>query len=381
MVSRAERSHLSNWWWTIDRWILAAVGALMVLGLVLTMAGSPPVAERLNLSTFHFVHRHVFYLVPSVAVLLAASFLSPQQVRRAALFVFLISVALIVAALFFGQEIKGSRRWIFGIQPSEFLKPSFVILVAWSFSERAKRRDVPALALAALLLVVTIIPLILQPDFGQTMLVSMVWAALFFLAGLHWFWVTGIGGAAFCGALLAYKLVPHVRGRVLRFIDPAAAPGGIADTFQVDTALDCFLSGGWFGKGPGEGMLKRILPDAHTDFIFAVAAEEFGVVACLLVVVIFSFIVLRGLFMAKRSEDPFCRLSAVGLVLLFGIQSAINMAVNVHLIPAKGMTLPFISYGGSSLVSLALAAGFLIAVLRKRPGSVILVDAAAEALA
>jgi cell division protein FtsW len=381
MVSRAERSHLSNWWWTIDRWILAAVGALMVLGLVLTMAGSPPVAERLNLSTFHFVHRHVFYLVPSVAVLLAASFLSPQQVRRAALFVFLISVALIVAALFFGQEIKGSRRWIFGIQPSEFLKPSFVILVAWSFSERAKRRDVPALALAALLLVVTIIPLILQPDFGQTMLVSMVWAALFFLAGLHWFWVTGIGGAAFCGALLAYKLVPHVRGRVLRFIDPAAASGGIADTFQVDTALDCFLSGGWFGKGPGEGMLKRILPDAHTDFIFAVAAEEFGVVACLLIVVIFSFIVLRGLFMAKRNEDPFCRLSAAGLVLLFGIQSAINMAVNVHLIPAKGMTLPFISYGGSSFVSLALAAGFLIAVLRKRPGSVILADAAAEALA
>jgi cell division protein FtsW len=381
MVSRAERSHLSNWWWTIDRWILAAVGALMVLGLVLTMAGSPPVAERLNLSTFHFVHRHVFYLVPSVAVLLAASFLSPQQVRRAALFVFLISVALIVAALFFGQEIKGSRRWIFGIQPSEFLKPSFVILVAWSFSERAKRRDVPALALAALLLVVTIIPLILQPDFGQTMLVSMVWAALFFLAGLHWFWVTGIGGAAFCGALLAYKLVPHVRGRVLRFIDPAAASGGIADTFQVDTALDCFLSGGWFGKGPGEGTLKRILPDAHTDFIFAVAAEEFGVVACLLIVVIFSFIVLRGLFMAKRNEDPFCRLSAAGLVLLFGIQSAINMAVNVHLIPAKGMTLPFISYGGSSFVSLALAAGFLIAVLRKRPGSVILADAAAEALA
>jgi cell division protein FtsW len=381
MVSRAERSHLSNWWWTIDRWILAAVGALMVLGLVLTMAGSPPVAERLNLSTFHFVHRHVFYLVPSVALLLAASFLSPQQVRRAALFVFLISVALIVAALFFGQEIKGSRRWIFGIQPSEFLKPSFVILVAWSFSERAKRRDVPALALAALLLVVTIIPLILQPDFGQTMLVSMVWLALFFLAGLHWFWVMGIGGAAFCGALLVYKLVPHVRGRVLRFIDPAAASGGIADTFQVDTALDCFLSGGWFGKGPGEGTLKRILPDAHTDFIFAVAAEEFGVVACLLVVVIFSFIVLRGLFMAKRNDDPFCRLSAAGLVLLFGIQSAINMAVNVHLIPAKGMTLPFISYGGSSFVSLALAAGFLIAVLRKRPGSVILADAAAEALA
>jgi cell division protein FtsW len=381
MVSRAEMSHLSNWWWTIDWWILAAVGALMVLGLVLTMAGSPPVAERLNLSTFHFVHRHVLYLVAAVAVLIAASYLSPRQVRRSALLVFLISLALIVAALFFGQEIKGSRRWIFGIQPSEFLKPAFVILVAWSFSERAKRRDVPALALAVVLLIVTITPLILQPDFGQTMLVSLVWAALFFLAGLHWFWVTGIGGAAFCGALLAYKLVPHVRGRVLRFVDPAAAYSGIADTFQVDTALDCFLSGGWLGKGPGEGTLKRILPDAHTDFIFAVAAEEFGVVACLLIVAIFTFLVLRGLFLAKRNEDPFCRLAAAGLVLLIGVQSAINMAVNVHLLPAKGMTLPFISYGGSSLISLALAAGFLVAVLRKRPGSAIFADGTIEALA
>jgi cell division protein FtsW len=381
MVSRAERSQLSNWWWTIDRWILAAVGALMVLGLILTMAGSPPVAERLNLSSFHFVHRHVLYLVPSVAILLAASFLSPRQVRRVALFVFLASIALIVVALFFGQEIKGSRRWIFGIQPSEFLKPAFVILVAWTFSERAKRRDVPAVVLAVLLLLVTIIPLILQPDFGQTMLVALVWAALFFMAGLHWFWVTGIGGAGFCGALLAYKLLPHVRARVLRFIDPGAAGGGIADTFQVDTALDCFLSGGWFGKGPGEGTVKRILPDAHTDFIFAVTGEEFGVLACLLIAAIFTLIVLRGLFMATRNEDPFCRLSAAGLTMLFGIQSAINMAVNVDLIPAKGMTLPFLSYGGSSLISLALAAGFLIAVLRKRPGSVILADAGAEILA
>jgi cell division protein FtsW len=372
MVSRAERSHLANWWWTIDRWILASAGALMVLGLVLTMAGSPPVAERLNLSAFHFVHRHVFYLAPSAAVLFAVSFLSPRQVRRTALFVFLASLALIVAALFFGPEIKGSRRWIFGIQPSEFLKPAFVILAAWAFSEASKRRDVPALAMAFLLLPVAIVPLILEPDFGQTMLISLVWAALFFMAGLHWFWMAGIGGAGLCGALLAYKLVPHVRARVLRFIDPGAAGGGIADTFQIDTALDCFLTGGWFGKGPGEGTVKRILPDAHTDFIFAVTGEEFGVVTCLMIVAIFLFVVLRGLLLSARNEDPFCRLAGAGLVLLFGLQSAINMAVNVHLIPAKGMTLPFLSYGGSSLISLALAIGFLIALLRKRPGAALL---------
>lgn len=380
MVSRAERSALANWWWTIDRWILAAVGALMVLGLVLTMAGSPPVAERLGLSAFHFVHRQVLYLIPSVAVLVAASFLSPRQVRRVALFVFLVSITLILVALLYGDEIKGSRRWIFGIQPSEFLKPAFVILVAWAFSEVGKRCDVPANFLAILLLGVTIVPLILQPDFGQTMLVSLVWMALLFMAGLHWLWVAGLGGAGFGGALLAYKLVPHVRVRVLKFIDPGAG-GGIADTFQVDTALDCFLSGGWFGKGPGEGTVKRILPDAHTDFIFAVTGEEFGVLACVLIASIFAFIVLRGLFMAARNEDPFCRFAAAGLVMLFGIQSAINMAVNINLIPAKGMTLPFISYGGSSLISLALAIGFLIAVLRKRPGAAILTDARVEVFA
>lgn len=380
MASRAERSAVANWWWTIDRWMLAAVGSLIVLGLVLTMAGSPPVAERLGLSTFHFVHRQVMYLAPAIVVLIASSFLSPRQVRRTALFVFLISMALIIAALVFGHEVKGSRRWIFGIQPSEFLKPAFVILVAWAFAEGGKRRDVPANLLALALLPITVIPLILQPDFGQTLLISLVWAALFFMAGLHWFWVAGIGGAGLGAGLLAYKFVPHVRARVLKFIDPAAG-GGIVDTFQVDTALDCFLSGGWLGKGPGEGTVKRILPDAHTDFIFAVTGEEFGIVACLVLVSIFAFIVLRGLLMAARNEDPFCRFAAAGLVMLFGIQSAINMAVNLHLMPAKGMTLPFISYGGSSLVSLALAIGFLIAVMRKRPGAAILAESSSEAYA
>lgn len=377
MVSRAERSALANWWWTIDRWILAAVGALMVSGLVLTMAASPPVAERLGLSTFHFVHRQVLFLIPAVAALVAASFLSPRQVRRLALCVFLVSMTLIIVALLYGHEIKGSRRWIFGVQPSEFLKPAFAVLAAWAFSEAGKRRDVPANLLAVLLLLMTIVPLILQPDFGQTLLVSLVWAALFIMAGLHWFWVAGIGGAGLGGALLAYKLVPHVRARVLKFVDPGAG-GGMADTFQVDTSLDSFLSGGWFGKGPGEGTIKRILPDAHTDFIFAVTGEEFGVLACLLIATIFAFIVLRGLFMAARNKDPFCRFAAAGLVMLFGLQSAINMAVNVHLIPAKGMTLPFISYGGSSLISLGLAIGLLIAVMRRRPGAAILEDARAE---
>ena len=369
MMSRAQRSPIADWWWTIDHLMVASLGMLMVLGLVLTLAGSPPVAERLGLPAFHFVNRQVFFLIPSAILMIATSFLSPRMVRRSALIVFLIGMALIFAALMFGHEVKGARRWIFGIQPSEFVKPAFVVLVAWAFSEGGKRRDVPANLAAILLLIGTIGPLMMQPDFGQTMLLSIVWAALFFAAGLHWMWVGGIGGIGVSGAVIAYHFVPHVRARIEKFMDPGIGGGTPSDTFQVDTAMESFISGGWFGKGPGEGTLKRVLPDAHTDFIFAVTGEEFGVIVCICIAALFCFIVLRGLTSAMKNEDSFCRFASAGLVMLFGLQSAINMAVNVHLRPAKGMTLPFISYGGSSLISLALTMGFLIAVMRKRPKS------------
>jgi len=368
MVSRAERSPFADWWWAVDRWLLASIGSLMVLGLVLTLAGSPPVAERLGLPTFHFVNRQVGYLVPAAVLLLVTSFLSPRLVRRAALLLYVSGMGLVILAILYGVEIKGARRWIFGIQPSEFVKPAFVVLAAWAFSEGARRRDVPGNVFALMLLPATIVPFILQPDFGQTMLVSIVWAALFFMAGLHWFWVAGLGGVGTLGVLLAYRFIPHVRLRIEKFVDPATG-GGMGDTFQVDTAMESFISGSWFGKGPGEGTLKRILPDSHTDFIFAVTGEEFGVLFCIGIVMLFAFIVLRVLWLASKNEDPFCRFASAGLVMLFGLQSAINMMVNVHLMPAKGMTLPFISYGGSSLISLALGMGFLVAVTRRRPKS------------
>jgi len=368
MVSRAQRTALANWWWTVDRWLLAALGILILAGMILTMAASPPVAERIGLPTFHFVNRQALALIPAVAVLIGVSFLTPRQVRRMAVILFVAAMGLIIVALLFGHEVKGSRRWIFGVQPSEFLKPAFVILVAWGFSEGGKRRDVPGTLIAILLWPLTIVPLMLQPDFGQTMLVSLVWMALFFMAGLHWFWVAGLGGFGASGVLLAYKFVPHVRARILKFIDPASG-NGVSDTFQVDTALETIKSGHWLGKGPGEGTVKRILPDAHTDFIFAVTGEEFGILACIALCSVFGFIVVRGLVKASRNEDPFCAFAGAGLVMLFGVQAAINMSVNLHLMPAKGMTLPFISYGGSSLVSVALGMGFLVAVTRKRPRS------------
>ena len=366
MISRAERGPLADWARTVDGWLLGAFGALMVVGVVMALAASPAVAERLGLSTFHFVDRQALLLLPSAFLLVATSFLSPRHVRRAALLLFLVSMAMIVAALLFGAEVKGSRRWIFGLQPSEFIKPAFVILAAWAFTEggRISAPKLPAKILSFLILPITIVPLILQPDFGQTMLISLVWASLFFMAGLHWFWVFGLGGVGVVGGFAAFKFSNHVHERVLRFLDPESATG-MVDTFQVDTALQSILSGGWLGRGPGEGVYKRILPDAHTDFVFAVAGEEFGMIACLGLIAFFGFIVMRGLWLASRNQDPFSRFAAAGLTIMFGVQSWINMAVNLRAIPAKGMTLPFISYGGSSLLALAMGMGFLVALTRR----------------
>jgi cell division protein FtsW len=338
---------------------------------VLSLAASPPVAARLGLEPFYFVNRQIFYLAPALPVLLVTSFLSARNLRRLALVVFIVSLGLVAATLLFGAEVKGARRWIvilgINIQPSEFLKPAFVILIAWLFGESAKRPEMPSNTAALLILLVTVAALVLQPDFGQTMLILLVWGALFFLAGMRMVWVIGLGGAAAVGLAAAYATVPHVARRIQRFMDPASG-----DTFNVDQALESFVRGGWFGRGPGEGTIKRILPEAHTDFVFAVAAEEFGIVLCLVLAALFALVVLRALSHALRDEDPFRRFAAAGLAMLFGLQSAINMAVNLHLIPAKGMTLPFISYGGSSMISLAYGMGMLLALTRERPRSELL---------
>jgi cell division protein FtsW len=371
MVSRVERTPFAAWWWTVDRLLLAALFTLMLGGLVLSLAASPPVAARLGLEPFYFVNRHVLYLAPTIAVLLLTSFLSSRQIRRLALAVFIVSLALIVLTLVYGVEVKGARRWLVilgvNIQASEFLKPAFVVLIAWLFAESARRPEMPANTIALGLLLLSVIALVLQPDFGQTMLIALVWGILFFLAGMRMIWVVGLGGAALVGLAAAYVTIPHVARRIKRFLDPSSG-----DTFNVDQALESFLRGGWFGRGPGEGTVKRVLPESHADFVFAVAAEEFGIVLCLVLVVLFAFIVLRALTHAMRIEDPFRRFAAAGIAILFGLQSAINMAVNMHLMPAKGMTLPFISYGGSSMISLAWGMGMLLALTRERPQTEIL---------
>jgi cell division protein FtsW len=345
---------------------MAALIGLMLGGIILSLAASPPVAARLNLDAFHFVYRHMIFLAPALAVLLVTSFLSPRYLRRVALIVFLASLFLLVLTPIFGAEIKGARRWLvilgINLQPSEFIKPAFVVLIAWLFAESTRRPEMPANTAALALLLVVVAMLVLQPDFGQTMLIALVWGALFFMAGMRVIWVAGLAGAAGVGLGFAYLTVPHVTRRIQRFLDPASG-----DTFNIDIAMESFARGGWFGRGPGEGTVKRILPESHTDFVFAVAAEEFGIVLCLMLLALFAFIVIRSLLHSMRAEDPFVRFATAGLAILFGVQSAINMAVNLHLLPAKGMTLPFVSYGGSSMLSIAYGMGMLLALTRDRP--------------
>lgn len=368
VFARTDRSPIGEWWWTVDRWTLAAILTLLAIGVVLSLAASPAVAARLDLDPYHFFTRHLIYLVPALVIMIGVSLLSARGVRRLAVLLFGAAFVMMVLTLWVGPEIKGATRWLhlgpLSIQPSEFAKPGFVVLCAWMFAEGGRRAgDLPGNTIAALLWAAMVGVLVLQPDFGQALLVTAAWSALFFLAGIPWIWIVLLALLAAAGAYGAYSLMPHVASRIDRFLDPASG-----DTYQVDTALDAFARGGFFGTGPGEGTVKRVLPDAHTDYIFAVAGEEFGALVCLAVLAVFGFIVLRTIGRVIAEEDRFVQLAAAGLAVLFGLQSAINLGVNLNVLPAKGMTLPFVSYGGSSLVALAMAMGMLLALTRRRAG-------------
>ncbi|MDW6020790.1 putative lipid II flippase FtsW [Mesorhizobium sp. BAC0120] len=365
MLSRVDKSPVANWWWTVDRWFLAAFLSLMGLGIVLSFAASPAVAERIGLDSFHFATRQIVFTLPALVVMLIVSFLDAREIRRMSLVMLVLMLLLMVAVLYVGVEVKGARRWVslagLSIQPSEFLKPAFVIICAWLFAEHARQPDIPGNLFAIILFGLVLSLLVAQPDLGQTMLISGTWGAMFFMAGMSWFWIISLGGAAIGGAFAAYTIFPHVAGRVDRFLT------GEGDTFQVDMGREALIHGGWWGVGPGEGTVKRVIPDSHADFVFAVAGEEFGIMLCFAIMLIFAFIVLRGLTIALKEKDDFTRYAVAGLVIVFGFQSIINMAVNLQLMPAKGMTLPFISYGGSSQIAIAISMGMVLALTRKRP--------------
>lgn len=366
--SRTDRSVVGRWWWTVDRWTLLALGILISMGGILTLAASPGVAERIGLDQFHFVRRQIFFMMPAIALMLGISMLPPLWIRRVGTLSFLFFLMLMALTLVVGSEIKGAHRWIYlgglSIQPSEFVKPTFAVVAAWIFAIGKKGFGVKAYAVSALVYGIVVGILLLQPDVGMALVVSSIWGAQFFVAGLPIALVLILAAFLMCGGIGAYFFLPHVTSRIDRFLNPQ---GG--DNYQIDRAMEAFQEGGLFGRGPGEGAVKSVLPDAHTDFIFAVAGEEYGLFVCLLIVGLFAFIVLRCFARALGENNIFVMLAATGLVTQFGLQAIINMGVNLRLMPTKGMTLPFISYGGSSLLALALGMGMLLALTRWRPST------------
>lgn len=363
--ARADRSVLARWWWSVDRWTLLALVTLGMVGAVLAMAASPAVAERIGAEPFHFVRRQLVYLPLGFAILLGASLLGPNAVRRVSLAGFGIALVLLAATPLLGSEIKGATRWLalgpLSIQPSEFVKPTFAVVAAWLFAGQRWDPAFPGNLIATVLLIVIVGLLALQPDVGMAATVATVWCAQFYLAGLATIWIValGLGAVGLLGA--GYVLLPHVQDRIDRFIDPTSG-----DTFQADVAMTAFRNGGWFGRGPGQGAAKEILPDAHADYIFAVAAEEFGTIACLGIIGLFAFVTLRCLARGSAERSLFGLLAVTGLAMQFGLQALVNMAVTLRMLPAKGMTLPFVSYGGSSLFALALGMGLMMALTRRR---------------
>ncbi|WP_455478181.1 FtsW/RodA/SpoVE family cell cycle protein [Bartonella sp. B10] len=366
MVTRADRDPIANWWWTIDRSIFSACLILMGIGIMLSFAASPPITKKIGIAdSFYFVRWHIIFSIFAFFTVVTISFFSPRNIRRLGALLLVTTLILMVATLFLGSEFKGARRWIriFGIsvQASEFMKPALVIMSAWLFSEQVRRSSIPGHMLAIVLFILCCVLLVLQPDIGQTLLIIVAWGSMFCLTGVPFIIILFFIIVSVAAGVFSYLFFHHVRERVHGFWT------GEGNTFQIDVGREAILNGGWFGKGPGEGTVKRILPDSHTDFVFSVAAEEYGIILCLFIMILFGFIVMRSIYIASNTRDSFTCFGITGIAMMIGLQSGINMAVNLHLVPPKGMTLPFISYGGSSMVAIAISMGILLSLTRRWP--------------
>jgi cell division protein FtsW len=365
--SRTDDSIFGRWWWSIDRWMITAIISIIACGAILALAASPAVAKHYDLDTFFFARRHFMIIPISLIVMFGVSLLDRRGVRQLAVICFGLSICLLGFTFFNGVEVKGATRWIklggIQIQPSEFVKPSFIIISAWMFAAWRLKENFPGYLVSVGLYLVVVALLLIQPDVGMTILISVIWGVQFFLAGLPMILVLVIGLVFIAGGFTAYFNFTHVQSRIDRFFDPAGS-----EAFQVARSLEAFRNGGIFGRGPGEGHVKEVLPDAHADFIFAVAGEEFGLVMTLFIVSLFIFIVLRGFIKAFKETDLFVQLAVVGLLVQFALQAIINMASTLNLMPTKGMTLPLVSYGGSSMLASAIGLGMVLALTRERPG-------------
>ena len=370
--ARTDRTQLGVWWWTMDRWLLGAVVLLVVLGVMMSFASSPAAAARMHLEDpFHFAVRQCVFALGGLLILVSTTVLDVRGVRRASVLIWLIAIGIMVALPFIGHNAKGATRWIefwgFSLQPSEFMKPALVVLVAWMFSEGQKGEGVPGVSIAFFLYLISIGLLLIQPDVGQTVLLTVAFGMSFWMAGVPLSWIMLLAGVAATGLGSTYYLMPHVASRVDKFLTHGDADSKL-DTHQVDRAAEAIAAGGLFGRGPGEGVMKRHVPDLHTDFIYSVAAEEYGLVFSLFLISLYAFVVIRGLSKAMKLSDTFQQVAAAGLFVLVGEQVIINVAVNLNMIPTKGMTLPMISYGGSSMLAICLTLGLALALTRRRPG-------------
>ncbi len=344
-----------------------AVLALFGVGMLLGLAASVPLAEKNGLEPFYYVKRQAFFGALALAVMFALSLMSPQQLRRLGVLGFAGAFAALLLLPVFGTDFgKGAVRWFSlgfaSVQPSEFLKPGFVIMAGWMMAAAHEVAGPPGRLYSFFLTAIIVLVLAMQPDFGQASLVLMSWGVMYFVSGARILPLVAAGGLSASAGVFAYHSSEHVARRINGFLSADIDP-----RTQIGYATNAIQEGGFFGVGVGEGTVKWQLPDAHTDFIVAVAAEEYGLVLVLAILALYAVVVLRSLTRLMRERDPFTRIAGTGLAFVFGVQALINMGVAVRLLPAKGMTLPFVSYGGSSVIASGIALGFLLALTRARP--------------
>lgn len=368
LFARTDRSTIASWWWTVDRGLLACVLVLAVFGVALVTTASPPVALRIGVDHAHFIIRHIMVVVPSLFLMVCISMMNHKTIRRIGTLLLAAMMCCMVIVLFVGTEIKGAQRWIplpgFSLQPSELVKPAFAIVAGWLIAHQKSDPRFKGYIYSAILYFGIVLLLILQPDFGMTVVLTCMFAAQIFLAGFPFRYLTIFAFIGAGGVVGAYFGLHHVRSRIDRFMNPEAG-----DTYQVDKSLEAFANGGFFGQGPGQGTVKNTIPDAHADFIFSVAGEELGLLFTLVIVALYAYILLRGFNRLMESNDMFVVLAVGGILSMFGLQALVHMGSALHLLPTKGMTLPFISYGGSSTLAMGLSMGVVLGLTRRQARS------------
>jgi cell division protein FtsW len=357
-----DRRHLNfvkKWWLDIDKVNFVIVLGIIIFGLMMTASSGSAVAKRINVDKFFFLKKQILFAMMAMVLLVIISFLDQEKIKILALFGLGGAIVLLVFVLAFGAEAKGAKRWIsllgFTLQPSEFAKTFFVVFNAFLLHRFCADKWYIKYGISTALLL-----LILQPDFGMTIIFSALWAVQIFLSGVPWLFIGIMGTLAICGALSAYFVFPHVQDRIHRFIDADEK------NYQVERSLDAFVNGSLFGEGPGNGVVKNFIPDAHTDFVFAVVGEEYGIISCIMIIVIFAYLITRVVRRALDEENRFTYLALCGLMMQFTMQVIVNIGVSIKLFPTKGMTLPFISYGGSSMMSMAICFGLILALTKRK---------------